>query len=176
LQQDKALLASRGGNDPRAGIDGHVDRRPAERRGRPADHQRLALDDLEVAEEAGPSGRVGLRDRRQLCPGQIRLDERHVRGRRAGVFGVAAVDGAPKTAHQRRPLGPDRELARGAGFYQPDALDADHFCGFGPLAPTHVHFGVIDAKRLDLDNDVAGLGFWIRNLLVNEAVESPEFL
>jgi hypothetical protein len=73
-------------------------------------------------------------------------------------------------------LAPDGELAAGASLHQPDALDADHFCGFGPLAPTHVHFGVVEAERLDLDDDVTGLGLRVGNLLVNEAVKPPELL
>jgi hypothetical protein len=67
-------------------------------------------------------------------------------------------------------LGSDWELAAGARFYQPDALDADHFRRLGPLASAHVHLGVIDAERLDFDNDVASLWLRVRNLLVNEAV------
>lgn len=48
--------------------------------------------------------------------------------------------------------------------------------GFGPLAPPHVHFGVVDSERLDLDDDVTGLEFRVRDLLVNEAVEPAELL
>jgi hypothetical protein len=169
-------LAARGGDDPYASVDGHVDRGLAERRAGAPDHQCLALDDLEVAEEAGPRGRVGLGNCSQLCPGQIRLDERDIRGPRAGVFGVAAIDGAAEAAHQRRHLGPDGKLAAGAGLHQPDALDAAHFRGLGPLAPPHVHLGVVDAERLDLDDDVTRLRLRVGNLLVNEAVEASELL
>src|SRR5207249_5257481 len=75
-----------------------------------------------------------------------------------------------EAAHQRRNLGPERELAAGAGLHQPDALDADHLRGFSPLAPAHVHFGMVDAERLDLDDDMTGLGLRVWNLLVHEAV------
>jgi hypothetical protein len=39
-----------------------------------------------------------------------------------------------------------------------------------------VHFGVVEAERLDLDDDVTGLGLRVGNLLVNEAVKPPELL
>jgi len=45
-----------------------------------------------------------------------------------------------------------------AGLHQPDALDAYHFRGFGPFAPAHEHFGMVDAERLDLADDMASLG------------------
>src|SRR5262245_34688225 len=85
------------------------------RRERTADHQGLALGDLKIAKEARPCRRVGLRDRGQLGPGQVRFDERHIRDARAGVFGITTVDGAAESAHQRRHFGPDREFAAGAG-------------------------------------------------------------
>ncbi len=37
-------------------------------------------------------------------------------------------------------------------------------------SPLHVHLGVIEAERLDFDDDVASLWLRVRNLLVNEAV------
>ena len=37
-------------------------------------------------------------------------------------------------AHQRRHLGPDRELASGGRLRYPDAFDVDHIRGFGPFA------------------------------------------
>jgi hypothetical protein len=39
-----------------------------------------------------------------------------------------------------------------------------------------VHLGVIDAERLDFDNDVASPWLRVRNLLVNEAVYASELL
>jgi len=75
----------------------------------------------------------------------------------SGVLGIAPIDGAPEAAHQRGHLGPDRELAAGAGLHQPDAFDADDLRGFGPFAPAHMHFGVVDAERLDRDDDITGL-------------------
>jgi hypothetical protein len=43
-------------------------------------------------------------------------------------------------------------------FYQPDALDADHFRRLGPLASAHVHLGVIDAERLESPDRRHGSG------------------
>src|SRR2546425_9210000 len=40
----------------------------------------------------------------------------------------------------------------------------------------HVHFGVVDAECLDLDDDMTGLGLRVWNVFVNEAVEPPELL
>jgi hypothetical protein len=39
-----------------------------------------------------------------------------------------------------------------------------------------VHLGVVDAKRLDFDDDVPRFGLGLRNVLVNQAVEAAEFL
>jgi hypothetical protein len=39
-----------------------------------------------------------------------------------------------------------------------------------------VHLGVIDAERLDLDDDVTSLWLRVGNLLVNEAVWASELL
>ena len=38
----------------------------------------------------------------------------------------------------------------------------------------HMHLGVVDAERLDLDDDVAGFGLGLRNFFVHEAVEASE--
>ena len=131
--------------------------------------------DLQVAEQARPGRGVGLRDRGQVGPREVRLDRRDVRHRGAGVFGVAAVDRPAQPAHQGRHLGADRELAAGAGLDDADALDAADLGGLGPLAPAHVQLGVVDAERLDLDDHVAVLGFRLRDLLVDEAVRPAEF-
>jgi hypothetical protein len=64
----------------------------------------------------------------------------------------------------------------GAGFHQPNAFDADHLRGLGPLAPPHMHLGMVDAERLDFDDDVTRLGLGVRDFLVNEAVETSKFL
>src|SRR5215471_7505772 len=53
---------------------------------------------------------------------------------------------------------------------QPEGLDADHFRGLGPLPAAHVQLGMVEAKRLDLDDDVIGLRLRSWNLLVHEAV------
>ena len=71
LEQGVALAAAGGGDDPRARVDRHVDGRLPEGRCRPADQQRLALGDFEIAEQARPGGGIGLRDRRQLGPRQV---------------------------------------------------------------------------------------------------------
>ena len=134
------------------------------------------LRDLQVAEQAGPRGRIGLGKRGELGPGQVGLDQGDVRRGRAGVFGVAPVDGPAEAAHQRGHLRPDRKLAARAGLHDADALDAADLGGLGPLAPTHVHLGVVDAERLDLDDDMAGLRLRLGDVLVNEAVEPAELL
>ena len=56
------------------------------------------------------------------------------------------------------------------------AFDAAHFGGLGRFAAAHVHFGVVDAERLHLDDDMAGLGLGIGNVLVDQAVEASELL
>jgi hypothetical protein len=69
---------------------------------------------------------------------------------------MAAVDGAPEAAHQRRDLGTDRELAARAGFHQSDALDPADLRRLRPFTPAHVHLRVVQAERLDLDDDMSG--------------------
>ena len=39
-----------------------------------------------------------------------------------------------------------------------------------------MHLGVVDAKRLDFDDDVPRFGLGLRNVLVNQAIEAAEFL
>lgn len=41
-------------------------------------------------------------------------------------------------------------------------------------SPAHVHLGVIDAERLDLDDHFAALGQRLRNIGVDEAVQPAE--
>jgi hypothetical protein len=45
-----------------------------------------------------------------------------------------------------------------------------------PLPSAHVHLGVVDAKGFDPDNDVAGHGLGLGDVLVDEAVLAAEFL
>ena len=45
-----------------------------------------------------------------------------------------------------------------------------------PLAPAHVHLGVVDAERLDLDNYMTCLGLRCWDVLVDQAVKAAEFL
>ena len=79
LQHGEALAAARGRDDPRAGVDRHLERGLAEGGRRAADDQRLPFVDLQIAEQAGPGGRVGLGDRGELGPGQVGLDQRDIR-------------------------------------------------------------------------------------------------
>jgi hypothetical protein len=79
-------------------------------------------------------------------------------------------------AHQRGDLGTDRELAAGGGFDQADALDAAHRRGLGPLASAHVQFGVVEAERLDFDDDLTGQRLGLRQVLVDQAIRSTESL
>src|SRR5262249_35101636 len=39
-----------------------------------------------------------------------------------------------------------------------------------------MQLGMVDPERLDLDDDMAGLGLRLRNVLVNQAVKPTEFL
>jgi hypothetical protein len=39
-----------------------------------------------------------------------------------------------------------------------------------------VHLGMVDPERLDLDDDMTGLRLGLGYLLVNQAVQSAEFL
>jgi hypothetical protein len=90
LQQGDALTAARGGDDPHACLGSHIERRLAEGGCRAPYDQRLSPDDLQIAEQAGPGGRIGFRDSGQLSPGQIGLDRGDVRRPHSGVFGIAA--------------------------------------------------------------------------------------
>src|SRR5262249_3512954 len=138
--------------------------------------QRLAFGDLQVAEQAGPGSGVGLWDRRQLGPREVRLDRRDVSDGRAGILGVAAVDRPAQAAHQGRHLGPEGELPAGAGLANADALDPADFGDLGPLALAHVHFGVVDPERLDLDHRMADLGLGLRDLADLQHVRAAELL
>src|SRR5262249_55589441 len=102
--------------------------------------------------------------------------ERHVRDRRACIFGIAAVDGAPEAAHQRSHLRADRKLAARAGLHHADALDTADRRGFGPLAAAHVELRMIKPERLDLDDDMTRSRLGLGNVLVDQAVEPAEFL
>src|SRR5258708_7610201 len=51
-----------------------------------------------------------------------------------------------------------------------------HLRSLGPLTSAHVHFGVVDAERLDFDDDMTGQGLRLRQVLVDQAVRSTEFL
>lgn len=79
-------------------------------------------------------------------------------------------------AARRRDLRANRKLAARAGLHQADAFDAAHFRSLSPLAPAHVHFGVVDAERLDLDDNVPGFRLRLWNVLVDQAVEPTEFI
>jgi hypothetical protein len=127
------------------------------------------------AEQASPGRSVGFRDRGEIFPGKVGLDLRDICRGRAHVLGVAAVDGPPQAAHQCGYLGSDREFAAGAGFDEADALDAADLGGLGPFSPAHVHLGVVYAKRLDLDDDMARLWFGVRELLEYQALRATEF-
>src|SRR5262249_32796174 len=89
---------------------------------------------------------------------------------------VAAVDRAAEATHQCGDFCADRELAARAGFHQAYALDAADPGGFGPFAAAHMQLRVVQSKRLDLDEHMSGLGLGLGNVLVDQAVESPEFL
>lgn len=126
-------MASRGGNDARAGGDGHLERGLPEGRGRTAQDQRLSRLQAEVAEETCPRDRVGFGQRGQLCPGQLGFHGGDVRRAHAGVLRVAAVDGTAKTAHQRGHLGAHGEFAARTRVDDADAFDAADLRGFGPF-------------------------------------------
>jgi hypothetical protein len=138
--------------------------------------QSLALSEFQVAEQTGPGRGVGFRDRSEFFPGEIGLDLRDICRWWASVLGVAAVDGPPEAAHQCGDFGSDGEFATWAGFDEADAFDAADFCGLGPFPPSHVHLGVVYPERLDLDDDVARLGFGVRDLLDHQVFRATELL
>ena len=86
------------------------------------------------------------------------------------------VSCATEAAHQRRDLRADRKLATGTGFYDTDAFDATDFGSFRPFATPHVDFGMIDAKRLNCDNDETLFRFRLRDVLVNKPIDASELL
>src|SRR6516164_4705899 len=146
------------------------------RRHRPSDDQRLTLDELQVAEQARPGRGVRFRKRGKVFPGEIGLDLRDICRGRAGVLCIAAVNRPTHAAHQCGYFGPDPKFAARAGFDEADTLDATDLCGFGPLPPSHVHLGVIYAKRFDLDDDMARLRFGVGELLDHQAFRTPKLL
>src|SRR5262249_48775494 len=46
----------------------------------------------------------------------------------------------------------------------------------GPLTTPHMYLGMVDSKGLDLDDDVTCLGFRLRDVLVDQAVQPAELL
>nr|WP_218034291.1 hypothetical protein [Acrocarpospora corrugata] len=76
----------------------------------------------------------------------------------------------------RRHLGAKGELSTGAGTHQAHTLDAAHLGGLGPLAPAHVHLGVVEAERLDLDDDLTGQGLGFRQFPIDKALRPAELL
>src|SRR5262249_46485062 len=89
---------------------------------------------------------------------------------------ITSVDSASKAPRQRCDLRTDGEFSTRAGSHQPDALYADDLGGLGPLAPAHMHLGVIDAECHDFDDDMTGLGLGFWKLRVDETVRPAEFL
>lgn len=63
--------------------------------------------------QARPGNGVVSRNCNELRPGRVQLEQHHIRGRRAGIFGVAAIDRAVEAAHQRSHLRADRKLGAG---------------------------------------------------------------
>src|SRR5262245_30704770 len=92
LEFGKAFGVASRRDHSKASVDGHLESRLTERRGRTADDEQLATLDLKISEQASPGGRIRFGDCGQFRPRQIRIDSRDVRYGRAGVFGIAAVD------------------------------------------------------------------------------------
>src|SRR5262249_45280669 len=82
-----------------------------------------------------------------------------------------AVDRSPEAAHECGHLAADRKLPGGTGLHNADALDTADLGRLGPFSFAHVHFRVIDAERLLLDDDEAGLRFGLRHVLEHETVQ-----
>jgi hypothetical protein len=61
-----------------SGINGHLERGLAERGGPAADDEQLPFFDFEIAEQTGPGGGVGFRNRSELGPGQVCFDKRNI--------------------------------------------------------------------------------------------------
>jgi hypothetical protein len=68
---------------------------------------------------------------------RFRFDGRDLRHGGASELGVTAVDRPAEPAHQRRHLGPDRELPAGARLDQADALDPADVRDLGPFFCPH---------------------------------------
>ncbi len=159
-----------GGDNAGAAANGEFDRGLAERRGGPAYDDGLASSQLEVAEQACPSGGIGFGNCRQLRPRQVGVDEGDVGCADTGVFGVASIDSSAETTHQCRNGGANRKFTSGTRVDDTDAFDAADLGGFGPFAPTHVHFSVVDAERLDRYHDFAVSWSRLGNLGVDQTV------
>ena len=172
-QHLKPVAVTGGRDDLCPSVHGHVEGSLTERRRRPPDDERLAGSDVEVAEQARPGRSVGLRDRRQIFPWEIRVDGGDVRYGGAGVLGVTAIDRPAQPAHQGGHFRPDGEFPARAGLDDANALDAADVCDLRPFSPSHVHLGVVDAERLDLDYRVAVFGFRFRDLPDNQLSGPP---
>jgi hypothetical protein len=99
-----------------------------------------------------------------------------VGGRHAGELGVAAVDGAPHAAHQRRDRLAGREPAVRVGTHDADAFDAAHPGDLAPDALAEIDLGVVEAECLDLDHHVAGQGRRLGPLAQLELLRTAELL
>jgi hypothetical protein len=80
-----------------------------------------------------------------------------------------------KPAHQSGHLRAHWKLAARTGFDEADAFDTAHGSRLRPLAAAHMHLGMVDAKGLDLNDNVICLRLWFGDVVVNEAVEAAEF-
>ena len=78
-------------------------------------------------------------------------------GRHAGCLRIAAVDGAPHAAHERRDLLAGSELSVRIGPHRADALDAADLGDVAPQALAEVDLRVVEPERGDVDHHMAGL-------------------
>jgi hypothetical protein len=131
---------------------------------------------FKISEQASPGGRIRFGDRSQLRPRQVRVDQGDVRNRRAGIFGIAAVDRAAQPAHQRGHFRAEGKLAARAGFDDADALDTAHVGNLRPLPLAHVQFGVVETERLDFDHHVACFRIRLGHFANFQHFRATEFL
>src|ERR1700676_83888 len=115
--------------------------------------------------KARPSRRVGFGDRSQFFPREIRVDRHNIGGWRAGEFCIAAVDRPPHSAHQGHYPLARLKPAVCTVLDEADALDSTDRRRFGPVPAAHMCFRLVDPERPDLDEYVACVRLWIRQLL-----------
>lgn len=134
----------------------------------------MARNNFQVAEQACPGRRIGLRDRRQLGPRKVRLDCGNIGDGSDGVLGVAAVDRTAQPSHEGSHFCARCEFAAGTGFDHAHTFDATDVGDLGPLPFPHMQLGMIETEGFDLNHDMPLLRFGLRNLPDLQHVRAAE--